>query len=57
MNTLFEGDKIDYHVQVQGIADKTYSMGIPFLPGMQILDVGLEREASFVPQAGVIIRR
>ena len=57
VNTLFEGDKIDYHVQVQGIADKTYSMGIPFLPGMQILDVGLEREASFVPQAGVIIRR
>lgn len=57
VNTLFEGDKIDYHVQAQGIADKTYSMGIPFLPGMQILDVGLEREASFVPQAGVIIRR
>lgn len=57
VNRLFEGDKIDYHVQIQGVTDKTYSMGIPFLPGMDILDEGLQREASFVPQAGVIIKK
>lgn len=57
VNRLFEGDKIDYHVQLKSVPNKTYSMGVSFLPGMKILEVGTELDATFVPQAGVIINK
>ena len=32
-------------------------MSVPFLPGTKLIDVGTELQATFTPQAGVIIKR
>lgn len=56
INRLFEGDKIDYQFEViGGVNQKPYSMAVPFLPGTQLLDEGTEIDASFVPNAGVLL--
>ena len=58
VNRLFEGDRIDYHVQIPNSNQaKPYSMSVPFLPGTKLIDVGTELQATFTPQAGVIIKR
>lgn len=57
VNRLFEGDRIDYHVVIEGSGqEKPFSMSVPFLPGTQIIDEGSTVNVSFNPQAGVIIR-
>ena len=58
VNRLFEGDRIDYHVQIPNSNQtKPYSMSVPFLPGTGLIDVGTELKATFTPDAGVIIKR
>lgn len=58
VNRLFEGDRIDYQIEIPGSGQsKPYSMSVPFLPGTAMLEVGGDVTASFTPQAGVIIRR
>ena len=58
INRLFEGDRIDYQVEIPGSNQpKPYSMSVPFLPGTTLIDVGTEVMATFAPQAGVIIRQ
>jgi iron(III) transport system ATP-binding protein len=57
VNRLFEGDRIDYHVVIEGSGqEKPFSMSVPFLPGTQIIDEGSTVNVSFNPQAGVIIK-
>ena len=57
INRLFEGDRIDYHVVIEGSGqEKPFSMSVPFLPGTQIIDEGAMVNVSFNPQAGVIIK-
>ena len=57
INRLFEGDRIDYHVVIDGCGqEKTFSMSVPFLPGTDIVDVDTVVNVSFHPQAGVIIK-
>ena len=58
VNRLFEGDRIDYQVEIPGSgAEKPLSMSVPFLPGTELLEVGSDMSACFTPQAGVVIRR
>lgn len=57
VNRLFEGDRIDYRFKIKNFTDTVYSMGVSFLPGMPVLEEGKELEATFVPQAGVIIKK
>lgn len=58
INRLFEGDRIDYQVEIPGSNQpKPYSMSVPFLPGTTLIDVGTEVMATFAPLAGVIIRQ
>lgn len=58
VNRLFEGDRIDYLVEIPGSKQtKPYSMSVPFLPGTELMDVDTEVMATFNPQAGVIIRQ
>lgn len=55
-NALFEGDRIDYLFKLLNTdSSKTYSMSIPFLPGAQLISAGTKLNASFVPQAGVLL--
>lgn len=55
-NRLFEGDRIDYQFEViGGVNNKPFSMSIPFLPGTKLLEEGSEVDASFVPDAGVLL--
>lgn len=57
INRLFEGDRIDYHVVIDGSGqEKPFSMSVPFLPGTDIVDVDTVVNVSFHPQAGVIIK-
>lgn len=57
INRLFEGDRIDYHVVIDGCGqEKPFSMSVPFLPGTDIVDVDTVVNVSFHPQAGVIIK-
>ncbi|MCF0253843.1 MAG: ABC transporter ATP-binding protein [Duodenibacillus sp.] len=56
-NRLFEGDRIDYHARLAGgVQDKDYSLSIPFLPGMPLIEPGAEVSAAFVPEAAVLIK-
>lgn len=56
INRLFEGDRIDYQFEVvNGINPKPYSMSVPFLPGTSLLPEGSTLDASFVPDAGVLL--
>ena len=56
INRLFEGDRIDYQFEVvNGINPKPYSMLVPFLPGTSLLPEGSTLDASFVPDAGVLL--
>ena len=58
INRLFEGDRIDYQVEAPGSGQtKPYSMSVPFLPGTTLIDAGTIIKASFIPQAGVIIKK
>ncbi len=58
VNRLFEGDRIDYHVEIPNTSQtKPYSMSVPFLPGTELIDVGAEVQATYTPLAGVIIKR
>jgi iron(III) transport system ATP-binding protein len=58
VNRLFEGDRVDYHVVHAGSKqEKAYSMSVPFLPGTTMIEKGSTVKASFVPEAGVIIKR
>lgn len=58
VNRLFEGDRIDYHVEIpDSCQSKPFSMSVPFLPGTKLLDVGARLPACFMPQAGVIIKK
>lgn len=57
VNRLFEGDRIDYHVVIDGCGqEKPFSMSVPFLPGTKVIDVDTVVNATFHPQAGVIIK-
>ena len=57
-NRLFEGDRINYEVSIAGVQQaKPFSMSVPFLPGTKLVDVGADVRASFIPEAGVVIRR
>lgn len=57
VNRLFEGDRIDYHVVLEGSKqEKTFSMSVPFLPGTEIIDIDTSVNVSFNPQAGVLIK-
>ncbi len=61
VNRLFEGDRIDYEVMIEGSDQKTasgrpFSMSVPFLPGTRIIEPGAVIAAHFHPQAGVIIK-
>ncbi len=57
VNRLFEGDKIDYQVVIPGSDQKKpFEMAVPFLPGTELIAEGSEVEASFIPEAGVLIR-
>lgn len=57
VNRLFEGDRIDYHVVLEGSnQEKPFSMSVPFLPGTQIIDADTMVNVSFHPQAAVIIK-
>ena len=57
VNRLFEGDRIDYHVVIDGSGqEKPFSMSVPFLPGTKVIDVDTVVNATFHPQAGVIIK-
>lgn len=57
VNRLFEGDRIDYHVVLEGSGqEKPFSMSVPFLPGTEIVDTDTLVTVSFNPQAGVIIK-
>ncbi len=57
VNRLFEGDRIDYHVVLEGsVQEKPFSMSVPFLPGTEIVDTDTLVTVSFNPQAGVIIK-
>ena len=58
VNRLFEGDRIDYHVVLPENRDaKPFSMSVPFLPGTALIEPGTTVDASFIPEAGVLIRR
>ena len=58
VNRLFEGDRVDYHVVHAGSKqEKAYSISVPFLPGTTMIEKGSTVKASFVPEAGVIIKR
>ena len=58
VNRLFEGDRIDYQVEIPGAEQaKPFSMSVSFLPGTELIDVGTSITAAFMPQAGVIIKR
>lgn len=55
-NRLFEGDRVDYQVKVNGdSSSKIYSMSVPFLPGTQMIEPGTVAEGCFTPEAGVIL--
>lgn len=57
VNRLFEGDRIDYHVVIDGTnQEKPFSMSVPFLPGTPVIDVDTTVNVAFNPQAGVIIK-
>lgn len=57
VNRLFEGDRIDYHVVIDGSGqEKPFSMSVPFLPGTQVIDIDTLVNVSFTPRAGVIIK-
>ena len=57
VNRLFEGDRVSYEVVIPGSGqEKPYSMSVPFLPGTELIEPGREITATFVPEAGVIIR-
>ena len=52
----FEGDRVDYQFEVvNGFNPKPYSMSVPFLPGTTLLPEGSTLDASFVPNAGVLL--
>lgn len=54
---LFEGDRVDYRVALLGVdSQKTFSMSVPYLPGTELIEENSEVEATFTPQAGVVIR-
>ena len=56
INRLFEGDRVDYQFEVvNGFNPKPYSMSVPFLPGTTLLPEGSTLDASFVPNAGVLL--
>ena len=56
INRLFEGDRVDYQFEVvNGFNPKPYSMSVPFLPGTTLLPEGSPLDASFVPNAGVLL--
>lgn len=55
-SSLFEGDRIEYLVKVPGSdQEKPWSMSVRYLPGTEIVRAGSIVEASFVPEAAVII--
>ncbi|MCI5850146.1 MAG: ABC transporter ATP-binding protein, partial [Sutterellaceae bacterium] len=57
VNRLFEGDRISYEVVLPGHEkEKPIEMSVPFLPGTGLIETGTGLEASFIPEAGVIIR-
>lgn len=56
-NRLFEGDRIDYEIRIDGVdSDKDFTMSVPFLPGMKLVEKGSRIEVGFVPAAAVIIK-
>ena len=57
VNRLFEGDRINYEVVIPGLEQmKPFAMSVPFLPGTKLADADAAIYASFMPDAGVVIR-
>ena len=57
VNRLFEGDRINYEVEIPGLEQKKpFSMSVPFLPGTRLVEPGALLRAAFTPEAGVVIR-
>lgn len=56
VNRLFEGDRIDYEVVISADQKKPFSMSVPFLPGTAMVETGKDVFATFIPEAGVLIR-
>ena len=57
VNRLFEGDRINYEVLIPGLEQmKPFAMSVPFLPGTKLADADAAIYASFMPDAGVVIR-
>ena len=57
VNRLFEGDRINYEVVIPSLEQmKPFAMSVPFLPGTKLADADAAIYASFMPDAGVVIR-
>jgi iron(III) transport system ATP-binding protein len=54
-NRLFEGDRIDYEVELAAQKGTRINSSVPFLPGMPLMEPGDEISIFFRPEAGVLL--